>query len=220
MRSDSGRSVLATISGGYANHLFLARRFDECRKIATHAIELYSHLPRNDDNLDRAIIRQAEVSADCGSRQGLNSAISLLRQWVHHTSHTTFTGWILSDLAFFHAASGQTEEALRLGRESLRMATHLHEGGDFRHYDFIRLLLQVGRVEEAQEKVLAYDYHPYFLLVQAEVAQQSGMQTDAHRYIERIRTYLDTPLNISQPEIRFYRPLVDALANQLEANAV
>lgn len=225
MQSNAGRHVLAAVFSTYADDLFLQQRLGECRKFATHAIDLYSHLPWKDYHSDRAAIRLAEASASHRSRQGLDSASSLLRQWFPHASDPSFIGWILSDLARFHAAEGRTEEALTLGREAVRVSEHvfdenfLHrENYLHRHYDFIRLLLQAGRVEEAQETVLPHDHHPYYLLVQAEVALRAGRQATASRHVEHIRTSFDTPtsLNISQREIAFYRPLVENLAEQVE----
>ncbi len=219
MRSDAGRIVLAGVAVVYADHLFLERRFGECRQFATRAMDLFPHEHwRKYNDPARAAIRLAEAHASHMSQQGLDCAISLLQHSLSHASDASFTGWILSDLAQFHAAAGRTEEALRLGREALNVAAQLPHYDDYlhRHYDFIRLLLQAGRVEEAQERVLSHDHHSYFLLVQAEVAQKAGMPSSALRHLERIRTYLETPLYISQPEISYYRPLMENLAEQIE----
>jgi transcriptional regulator with XRE-family HTH domain len=219
MQSDAGRIVLAGVGVVYADDLFMQHRYGECRKLATHALDLYppEHW-KNYNNPARAAIRLAEASAACGSRQGVESAMSLLQQCLPDASDPSFTGWILSDLARFHAAEGRMEEALRLGREALGVAAQTPHYDDYlhRHFDLVRLLLQAGRVEEAQEMVLPHDHHPYFLLVQAEVAQQAGRQETASRHLERIRTSLETPPNISQREIAFYRPLMENLAESLE----
>ena len=70
--------------------------------------------PILDLNQHRTVIRLAEGFAQRGSRQGLDDAFSVLKQWLPPASRPVYRGWILRDLAQLKAAYGEMDEAVSL----------------------------------------------------------------------------------------------------------
>jgi transcriptional regulator with XRE-family HTH domain len=217
--SDAGRYWLAVIYGEYAEHLYMQHRFAESHDAANRALDIHSGLEWKDVSVDRAAVRLAEALAARGSRRGLNDAISVLKQWLTHTSQPVYKGWMLIDLARLKATQGERNEAISLGRESVRITEAVSGTFDYLHrrHDFARLLVQAGRAQEAQEFLSPHLSHPFFLLVQAETSAGMGERTTAQQLVNQIVDIMEHPAEIiTQPEIVFYRPSVESLAEKLE----
>lgn len=220
-QSRSGQHLLAFVNMEYADHLFLQRRFGECRAVANRTLDIYSALQLWDNNTNRVAIRLAEASAQNGSRQGLAKAISLMQRWLPHAFDPIFAGWMLRNLANFQAAGGKKEEAIVLARKALEITAQNIDSLDlhdyrYRLHDLAWILLQANRVQEAREIIAPDARYPICQMVSAEVYHRSGEPDKAHSLMEAVRTAMENTETISTFDTTYYRPEVETLAEQLE----
>jgi transcriptional regulator with XRE-family HTH domain len=232
----SGRQILAQVNSTYADHLYLRRRFVECRAVAIRALDIHSQCRGGEDGVNRAAIRLAEASAKCGGRQGLDSAIEILERWRFHPADqkdgVVQSGWMLADLARFKAMRGQTDDAMALGQQALQESTSAdsHIEQLFRGYDLAEVLLHADRPREAHEllrggshphfRVVDARTHPHFRIVDARTHFLLGEYEEADALLQEVLGWMDDRKYITQPEVSFYRPVVQALLEQVDQSAM
>jgi transcriptional regulator with XRE-family HTH domain len=211
------RDLLAEVYAQYADHLYMQCRFEEASQISNRVLDLHS-TSRQTKNIERAIIRAAEVAAQRRGRRGLSDAIHTLEAWRHRTDDPGNYGWILGDLARFQARYGQTEPAITRAREALE-ATHQVSERDlpFRKADLSRVLLHAHRSQEAQAVLSENsreEFHPYSRLVQAEIFYSLGDEMTAQSLLAEIEDGIERRVFVDESEVSYYRREVELVAER------
>lgn len=218
----AGLPLLAEVCAQRADHLYMHWRLEEADVLSNRVFDLYASAPVQTANIERAVIRAAEISAKRRGLRGLRDAVSLLQSWRDRAGYAPNVGWMLGDLSLFHARSGQTEEAVGLARQALHLTEKVTPlDARFRRSDLARTLLLANRPHEArllieQGNPQEYPLHPYPTLVKAEIHFQLGEFDHVQRVMAQIFHAIENCISMDLSEAVYYAHEAKRLAEQFE----
>lgn len=219
---EAAQLSLSHTYGAHARYLAEHRRFEEAAHYVERTQRLASSGWRDGIGWSGAIIAASRIAGSGGRPVDLKRALNLLHTWVERSpivQHREYQAWMVGEIAVYLSQMGYAERALLQSKRAIQETAGLNGiEGWYRRGDYAKVLLQLGRYQEALDECAAClgmasgqpERVPFlFTGVQALLgARRSAQAADWLQQIDRIIA--------AYPNANHYRKSADALRERLQ----
>ncbi len=220
-REEAALPELSYTYGCHARFLVEHQRFPEAALYVERMHQLARRGYRDDIGWSASVIAMSRIAGMGGRTPNPGKAIKVLRTWVDSPflrEREEYRAWMHSEIAKYLLQMGETESALRLSKQAIRLAERVDTAEPWhRRGDYARVLMEVGQYDEAVEECDAFlnlgeppaECLP-FLLTGAQALAARCRTTEAADWLRQMEGIIAV-----HPEAFYYHAPIQALKQRL-----